>query len=225
MLINEGQSRISKGNDQSAGLTRIKNQILNQKMSKSSILISLGLGNHGLQMIFNAKEIVKNILCKHSAKYIFIGFLALVSCDDRQVFDSYKTIETRGWHKDSIVSFNLPEMDSLKQYNLFFNVRNTNDYKYSNLFFITSIDFPNGKKQLDTLEYEMAKPDGEWLGTGATSIKESKLWFKEQFKFKEKGNYKISIRHAMRSNGSEQGVLFLKGITDIGFRVETKETQ
>ncbi len=155
---------------------------------------------------------------------VVITFFSLVSCDKNQVFDSYTDIETKGWHKDSIISFTLPTMDSLKTYNLFFNIRNTNDYKYSNLFVITNIDYPNGKKELDTLEYEMAKPTGEWLGTGATSLKENKLWFKEQFKFKEKGIYKVSIRQAMRTNGSEHGILFLKGITNIGFRVENKET-
>ncbi len=156
--------------------------------------------------------------------FVIVAFITLVSCDKNHVFDSYTTMETRGWHKDSIVSFNLPVMDSLKTYNLFFNIRNTNDYKFSNLFVITSIDFPNGKKELDTLEYEMAKPNGEWLGVGISSIKESKLWFKEQFKFNEKGTYKVSIKQAMRTNGSEYGVLFLKGITDIGFRVENQET-
>ena len=155
---------------------------------------------------------------------VFLGLFALVSCDKNQVFDTYKTIETKGWHKDSIVSFKLPVMDSLQQYQLYFNVRNTNDYKYSNLFLITEIEHPNGKNQVDTLEYKMAEPDGTWLGQGFSSLKENKLWFKENFKFQENGAYTISVQHAMRTNGKVNGIVHLEGISDVGFRVETSET-
>ncbi|WP_010180562.1 gliding motility lipoprotein GldH [Aquimarina agarilytica] len=192
-------------------------------MCKLGLLVPF-LGFNDQWMSLKNTAVVKQQLYKHISKFIVVIFLGLVSCDQNQVFDTYTAIETKGWHKDSIVRFNLPVMDSLKSYKLFFNIRNTNEYKFSNLFIITSIDYPNGKKQLDTLEYEMAAPNGEWLGDGTTSIKESKLWFKERFKFKEKGNYKVSVRQAMRTNGSEHGILFLKGITDIGFRVETQET-
>ena len=40
------------------------------------------------------------------------------------------------------------------------------DYKYSNLFLITEMQFPHGRTISDTLEYNMARPDGSWLGTG-----------------------------------------------------------
>ena len=42
-------------------------------------------------------------------------------------------------------------------------------------------------------------------------------------KGKEKGTYKVSIAHAMRANGSAEGITYLKGITDVGLRVETVE--
>ena len=161
-------------------------------------------------------------MCKYYI--IILGFFALQSCDKNRVFDSYKTISPKGWHKDSIVNFELPVMDSLQQYQLFLNVRNTNDYKYSNLFLITEIEYPNGKNQVDTLEYMMAEPDGTWLGQGFSSLKENKLWFKENFKFSENGTYKINVQQAMRTNGKVNGIVYLKGISDVGFRVETSET-
>lgn len=154
---------------------------------------------------------------------IFIGALLLVACDKNSVFEEYHPIENIGWHTDSIQEFKLPVMDSLKPCNLYFNVRNSNKYPFSNLFVIASVDFPNGKKQIDTLEYQMALPSGEWLGTGGASVLENKLWYKENFQFKEKGNYKISIAQAMRTNGSATGITYLKGITDVGLRVETVE--
>ena len=82
------------------------------------------------------------------------------------------------------------------------------------------MEFPHGKTIKDTLEYKMADPTGKLLGSGLTDIKENKLWYKEQVIFKESGNYKVNIQHAMRENGKVNGVVELEGITDIGFRIE-----
>ncbi|WP_109301890.1 gliding motility lipoprotein GldH [Aquimarina sp. AU474] len=154
-------------------------------------------------------------------KFIIIIFLAIitVSCDDTQVLDEYQTV-AESWEMDEKVSFTLPELDSEKEYNLFINVRNTNDYKFSNLFLIGEMRFPNGKVVTDTLEYDMAAPNGEWLGTGFSDVKENKLWYKEKVSFNEEGAYVITLQHAMRKNGDVDGVTSLEGITDIGFRIE-----
>ena len=69
----------------------------------------------------------------------------------------------------------------------------------------------------------MAAPNGELLGTGFSDVKENKLWFRgfdESFKFKEEGDYTVSIQQAMRNSGDINGIENLEGITDIGFRVE-----
>ena len=82
------------------------------------------------------------------------------------------------------------------------------------------MNFPNGKTITDTLEYQMAKPNGELMGEGFTDVKENKLWYKEGVRFDEIGDYSIIIQHAMRNNGEVNGVDNLKGITDVGFRIE-----
>ncbi|SEK71760.1 protein involved in gliding motility GldH [Aquimarina amphilecti] len=146
-------------------------------------------------------------------------FVVLSSCDDIRVFDEYKTVSS-SWEKDEKITFDLPVLDSLEQYNLFINLRNTNDYRYSNLFLISEMEFPNGKIVTDTLEYDMAASNGEWLGTGFSDVKENKLWYKENVNFVEKGVYKITLQHAMRKNGETFGINSLEGITDIGFRIE-----
>ena len=70
---------------------------------------------------------MRNNLC-----FFMILILGLYSCDSKQVFDEYKTIPT-SWHKDSIVSFKIIPPDTINTYNLFVNIRNTSDFKYSNL--------------------------------------------------------------------------------------------
>lgn len=151
--------------------------------------------------------------------FFLVFTLLTVSCDSTQVFDVYKSVPN-SWHKDHVIHFNVTPPDSITPYNLFVNVRNTNHYKYNNLFLIVEMEFPHGKIVKDTLEYRMADPKGKLLGTGLTDIKENKLWYKEQVVFKEAGNYKVNIQHAMRENGKIDGVVKLEGITDIGFRIE-----
>lgn len=153
----------------------------------------------------------------------FLAFLIITisACDRQRVYDEYKPV--RGWHKDSVVSFKVGELDSTRVYDLFINIRNNKDYQYSNLFLITEIKFPRGKVISDTLEYEMTKPDGEWLGTGFGDVKENKLWYKEKVRFDEAGDYMITIQQAMRKNGEVNGIEELQGITHVGFRIEKSE--
>ena len=150
----------------------------------------------------------------------FIALISvLVSCDSNRVFDEYKSVPDQ-WHKNDVLTFNISPPDSINKHNLFVNLRNTSDYKFSNLFLIVEMKFPNGKTIKDTLEYQMAKPSGEFLGEGFSDLKENKLWYKEGVVFNEAGEYQVNIQHAMRVNGEVNGVENLDGITDIGFRIE-----
>ncbi|MEM0517668.1 MULTISPECIES: gliding motility lipoprotein GldH [Aequorivita] len=143
----------------------------------------------------------------------------LVSCESDTVFSEIRAMDDH-WGANEVVSFALPELDSLKQYNLFVNIRNSNEYKFNNLFLIVSMNFPHGKTVTDTLEYRMANPDGSWMGQGIGDVKENKLWYKENVRFLENGHYTVDIAQAMRNNGDVEGVTKLEGITDVGFSIE-----
>ena len=156
---------------------------------------------------------------KNSVLILLVSML-FFSCDKKRVFDEYKSVGS-AWHKDSVVSFNLPELDSTKKYDLFINIRDNNNYPFNNLFLIVTLEKPNGYTKVDTLEYQMAAPDGTLLGDGFTDIKESKLYYKENVKFRVK--YKLNIKQAVREGGKVPGVTQLEGITEVGLRIEKKE--
>lgn len=153
-----------------------------------------------------------------SSLLFFIVLITLFSCDKKRVYDEYKSVG-EGWDKDSIVRFDLPKVDTARQYNLFLNIRNNNNYPFNNLFVIVSLEQPGGVTKVDTLEYQMADADGTLLGNGFTDVKESKLFYKERMKFKT-GPYKVQIRQAARQTGKVAGVQKLDGITEVGFRIE-----
>jgi gliding motility-associated lipoprotein GldH len=122
-------------------------------------------------------------------------FLTIVSCDSKMVVGEMRDMPGY-WDINEVLEFHVPQLDSLKKYDLFIHLRNTNDYPYNNIFLIASIEFPHGKTITDTLEYRMADPDGSWLGSGIGTVKENKLWYKEDVSF------------------------FEEGITEVGFSIE-----
>lgn len=158
----------------------------------------------------------------HKFVCLFLIFISMISCDSKRVFDSYTSVGTSGWEKDDLVSFQFDISDSLKVYDLFIQVRNTSEYEYSNMYIITELQYPSGFHVVDTLEYKMTDSYGYWLGSGYTDIKENKLFYREDFKFPEIGNYDINIQQAMRKRDEIEGIQSLEGVSDVGFRIENK---
>ena len=164
-------------------------------------------------------KIIKN----NNYKSILILVLILVSCDSKRVFDEYNSVSDGFWDKENVVFFDFSVTDTITKQNLFFNLRNNHSFPFSNLFLIAEMDFPDGQKIIDTLEYDMADKTGKFLGEGFSEIKESKLYYKENIIFPNAGDYKVSISHAMRKSDVVDEIKTLKGITDVGFRIEKTE--
>ncbi len=151
-------------------------------------------------------------------------FLVFISCSKQPFFTRYKNIENNKWAIDKSVDFNIAVADTLTSYNIFINIRNTNQYPYSNLFLVVTETFKNTILQIDTLEYQMADASGHWLGTGFTSVKENKLIYKTDYTFPKKGDYSFSIVHAVRKNGHILGDKYLEGISDVGLQIENTKS-
>ena len=149
-----------------------------------------------------------------------IAMIALNSCNENLVHSEYAALNNGIWKKEDTVKFQFKDLDTLRNHNIFLNVRNDEQYEFSNLFLILELEAPDGKTQVDTMEYEMALPSGEWLGKGMGGIKESKLWYKENIAFEDSGVYTINVVHAMRKNGEVEGLDDLVGITDVGIQIE-----
>ena len=148
-----------------------------------------------------------------------LGIVLLGSCNNAMVKSEFKATDNGAWNKDHTIEFSFSELDTLQQHDIFINLRNDQNYPYSNLFLITELIDPNGDITKDTLEYEMALPDGTWLGKGYGNIKENKLWFKENVVFSSSGVYTLKVSHAMRKNGNVDGLIDLDGITDVGYEI------
>lgn len=152
--------------------------------------------------------------------FFLISVLMILACDNNLVHSEFQANPGGIWSIDDTKVFNFTQNDTIQANDLFISIRNDESFPYSNLFLIADLKYPNGDIQRDTLEYEMAMPDGKWLGKGYGSIKENKLWYKENIIFPVMGVYTLQISHAMRKNGNTEGIVELNGITDVGFLIE-----
>ncbi len=163
-------------------------------------------------------------MLKRRIGILFLWMLLWISCGESPLFSAY--VDTpQGWNHSPEVSFQMDELPSAPL-NLFIHLRNNESYGYSNIFLIGSIYRGDSLYQRDTLEYAMAAPSGEYLGTGYGSVKESKLWWKSAWTAPQSESpYRVSIQQVMRENSQEEGIDVLAGIVAVGLSIEPFKTE
>lgn len=144
---------------------------------------------------------------------LLLGFLiVLVSCDNNRIYEEHVAVDSEGWHADDIKTFSFDIDDTLSPMNLWINFRTSTDYPYSNLFIFLYSEYPDGYESKDTLQFILARPNGEWEGESSGTVVENKFLV-SQGAFRKSGSYIFKIQHAMRDE-------LLPEILDVGFRVE-----
>ncbi len=154
--------------------------------------------------------------CQLLLNIAFISFLIFIlySCDKNRLFDESIEIPDTGWNQDSVIVFkNIGIQDTSKTYNFYINLRNTTDYRYSNIYFFLNTQFPDGKIRRDTIELILAGNDGRWFGKGFGHIRDNQILIRNELKFPQPGKYIFKFEQAMRKEN-------LKEIKDIGIRIE-----
>jgi gliding motility-associated lipoprotein GldH len=157
---------------------------------------------------------------------IFLGLILsmVFACSEPVLFRGYRNFDGY-WPASEKVIFDINTLTD-QQVNLMIYVRNDLHYPFSNLFLIARLKTGDSLLVCDTLEYAMADARGQWLGQGFLEVKESKLWWKENYELPTKGNLNVQLEHALRFNGSENGMDSLQGIVAVGFAVEeTKQDE
>mgnify|MGYP001323498385 CR=1 FL=1 len=124
-----------------------------------------------------------------------------------------------GWDIEESIKFEIN--DTIDFYsNIFFYIRNNNDYPFSNIFLIATLKSNRKTYQTDTLEYLMANSKGEWLGKGFSGVKESKLFWERKWKPNFAPPYIFEIKQANRKIGQLKGDKKLFGIVSFGLSIE-----
>jgi len=142
--------------------------------------------------------------------------LLLCSCDPKRLFEENRVVDKGIWSSTEKQIFEVTIPDTTLRYNVYLNIRNAMEYPYSNLYIFMQTVFPDGRIARDTIECALADYDGRWLGSGMGSVKYNRFLLQNGVSFRQKGTYRFELEQAMRVNE-------LKGIRDIGLRIEKNE--
>lgn len=159
----------------------------------------------------------------HKLKIVWFFLLSassiLVSCDSKRLYENNIDIQSHAWNKDSVLnySYQLDSTISPKAISFSFNLRNTIDYAYRNLWLFVELDFPNKKVIKDTINIFLSDEQGYWLdNVQGGAVKESRHYYKFALSNPPKGKYSIKIQHGMREEN-------LLEIVSVGARIEKIE--
>jgi len=163
------------------------------------------------------KGINKHLKIKYLFQLSVVVLLTvfMTSCNKKAVVEDYQSLRHAEWNQDTALVFDINIPDPKKLYDLSFTVRNEGRYAYSNLWIFVAIIPPSGKELSDTVELTLAKPSGEWLGSGLGDLYDRKYPYKKTIFFPEIGKYTISVRQGMRTKNG-----ILTGIHDFGIVLE-----
>lgn len=142
----------------------------------------------------------------------------IFACNKPQQFMDYHNFKGH-WPALEKVVFDI-DAPSNQPVNMMIYIRNNREYPFSNIFLIAQLKSADSLILCDTLEYAMANAQGKWLGKGFLEVKESKLWWKENYKLPKAENLNVQFEHALRFKGSERGLNSLEGIVGVGFAIE-----
>lgn len=139
--------------------------------------------------------------------------LLLSSCLSKSSYESYHTLESIGWHKDSVLVFPVELNNTTSAFKLYLNIRNRGTYEFSNIWLFINIQSPDGQILKDTVEFTLADETGRWTGSGIGDLFDNRLLYKSNVYFPVSGEYKFSIQQGMRAKR-------LKGIQDVGILID-----
>jgi gliding motility-associated lipoprotein GldH len=148
--------------------------------------------------------------------FVFL-FMAVLSACNNPSYLEFKNFKN-GWDKSKKLEFNIINDNINTPKDIFFVLRHNQDYPFSNIFLISELSFENKEIILDTFEFQLANPKGDWLGEKKISVVEHMLPYKSNFILKDTN--KLKIRTSMRLNDSSGEIENLPGIVNFGILID-----
>jgi gliding motility-associated lipoprotein GldH len=152
---------------------------------------------------------LKNII--KSASFLLI--INFTSCThENVVISEYVDIINSNFSYLDTISFEVAIDDTVSNHNVFLQLRTSTNYKWSNMFVFSDIDFPNGKTRTDTFQVFITDKTGHWMGNKSGLIVNFNHSLYSNIKFPVAGDYKFSFNQAMRDT-------VLKDVMSLGLKI------
>ncbi len=144
--------------------------------------------------------------------------LLLSACDENRVFEENMDFEESQWLADSVASFEFEISDSDQAYNIYWNVRNSLNYPYRNLYLTYYLEDTLGNRIATDLHNMLLfdPKTGEPYGSGFGDIFSHQIMALPDYRFDTAGIYRIRLEQYMRTDT-------LQEVLSVGVRVEEAE--
>jgi len=146
--------------------------------------------------------------------------ISLSSCDKYRVYETNIDFQDNTWFADSVKTFAFYIQDTVAQYNILYNVRNSVDYGFYNLYVKYELYGTDAKlisSDLHEVQLMNAKT-GQPFGSGLGDIFDNRFYALKHLKFGKAGVYSIKIKHYMRKDP-------LTELLSVGIRVEKAKNE
>ena len=140
----------------------------------------------------------------------------MFGCSIVPVIDQWNNLEKSEWTKSKPVPILIKIIDTGYYYNLALNLRVTNDYKYSNMYFKLTTIGPKGNSSSEQIMVTLADHRGKWVGHNLGHIISFRLPIQNNIVFNELGNYRFTLEQAMRDS-------VLKEVVSVGLKLDKQQ--
>ncbi len=134
----------------------------------------------------------------------FLGLIFLQACQEAPFYEKIYDLPEGKWYIDSVMVFNFQVDDAQSSYDFQYELRNTLDYPYYNLYVKFYLEDNKGTildeelQNISLMDSRTGKPFGSGLGDMfAHELSVPRL---TKFKFPAPGEYRLRIKQYMREN-------------------------
>ncbi len=150
---------------------------------------------------------------------LFILLLLLNSCVESPYYQKEYAVPDYEWAYNEEPTFRIDVSDTNALYSMYFLIRHTEAYPYSNIWLMVQTKKPGDTVYKQTrLEVPLAEPNGKWLGRGMGEIWEQRMPITHEGDttiLNKKGLWEIKLGQVMRVDP-------LPEILQVGLRIEKK---
>lgn len=159
---------------------------------------------------------VNKLLYNNNLYKIVILIVFISSCHQNLSYEKYIPVDKGLWNSSQHFFFPVEIKDTSILYNIYVNVRNTDDYSFSNLWLNIGTKFPDNESFEKRIDLTLADSTGKWLGQSQGDLYDEQILIQQNAFFQKQGTYTFSLEQIMRQDP-------LPGILAIGLRVENTQ--
>jgi gliding motility-associated lipoprotein GldH len=149
--------------------------------------------------------------------FLIVCTIAIAGCVPSPYYQKEHLIQGNEWHSKFAPTFKFEITDTTSLYNMYFLIRHTDVYPYSNIWVWVYTKQPGDSSfQKTRIEIPLAETSGKWLGRGMGSIWEHRMPITHEGDsaiLNKRGKWEIRLEQNMRINP-------LPEVLQVGLRIE-----